>query len=316
MGQNYTETDKYEAARVVLERAVGIRRRLHVAQPSVQQYRFELAVALNQLGIVCQRMGKPAEGVATHEMARSICQKLKDECPECPDYTSELARTLIYLGHVADFDQDYGKTISLAGQAADLLERLVKDQPRVADYQFRLAGTLATLSTAHNNMRQPMQAKKAGARAVVVADTLARAHPDVRDYQTQMALARVNYAVALAQLGDHALAAAEVEAAIAKAGFWLAHYNGACAYCLCSATAGRDAELPLAEREKLAAKYLERAMSLLFEAERNGFFKQAQGISLLQSDHDLDPLRQREDFQVLLRKMEDDAAKTGRAERK
>jgi hypothetical protein len=68
--------------------------------------------------------------------------------------------------------------------------------------------------------------------------------------------------------------------------------------------ADRDTKLPLAERDKLAAKYLDRAMDLLHEAEKQGLFKDAHGVSGLQNDHDLDPLRQREDFKHLLARVQ------------
>jgi serine/threonine-protein kinase len=310
-GRNHYEMDKYQAAKPALERATAIREQLRAANPSERHHRFKLAVALNHLGLLYQRMGKPAEAAATHEKARSLCQQLMDESPKEADYQSELARTLTALGSMADLDQNYARQAPLAGQATDLLERLVKDHPKRADYQSRLAQALTSLSLSHANLRQPEQAKEIAERALAVANNLVGAHPDVPEYLKQLGNARVNYAIALAQLGEHSRAATEVESAVAKAGFLWAPYNGACAYCLCSVAAVRDGNLPNAERDKVAAKYLDRAMSLLHEAEKKGLFKQAQGVSGLQNDHDLDPLRQREDFKKLLARVQEPGGAVG-----
>ncbi|HZU35118.1 MAG TPA: hypothetical protein VFA18_04375, partial [Gemmataceae bacterium] len=252
------------------------------------------------LGNLYQFMGKPALGATTHEKARALCQQLIEDDPKAPDYQSELARTLVYLGYeVTNFRQDFAQGVALARQAAGLLKRLVQDHPRVVDYQLRLAETLASLSMDYSNLRKPEQAKNAAKEAVEVAKQLVRAHPDLPEYQKQLSLISANYALALAQLGDYKHAAVEVESAVAEPVWALVLYNGACAYCYCAAAVKRDAKLDPGARDKLAARYRDRAMSLLGDAEKRGFFKEAASVSGLRQDHDLDPLRQREDFKQL-----------------
>jgi hypothetical protein len=133
-----------------------------------------------------------------------------------------------------------------------------------------------------------------------------------RTHHCLLALVRVNYAAALAELGDHAQGIAEIELAIAKQASGPILYNGACAYCHCSAAVDRDIKLSAAERDKLAAKYLDRAIELLHEAEKKAFFKQAIGVSDLQTDHDLDPLRHREEFKQLLGRVQEVGGEGGR----
>jgi len=213
-------------------------------------------------------------------------------------------------------DGDFVRGVAVKTEAVNLLEGLVKDHPRVAEYQFRLGVALTHLAASYSNLRKPEQAMGPAKRAVDVTDALVHFHPNVPEYQRHLSLVHVNHAACLAQLGEHQRASDEVESAVAKLGSGPAFYDGACVYCLCSTAAGRDMELAPAERAKLAAKYLDRAMALLIDADKDGYFKQAQGISVLQTDHDLDPLRQREDFQKLIRRLESDPTKAGTAERK
>jgi hypothetical protein len=81
-------------------------------------------------------------------------------------------------------------------------------------------------------------------------------------------------------------------------------YNAACVFCWCSAAARRDRELLSSDREQLAGRYLDRAMELLREVKTTGYFKLAHPVHVLKTDKDLDPLRQRDDFQKLLQEVE------------
>jgi tetratricopeptide (TPR) repeat protein len=301
VGRNYEADRQYEAAQQTLERAVAIHERLLRMRADDRECRFRLAVTLNHLGLVYLRgQGRVAEGVAGLERAVAICKQLMVEAPEVPDYPNQLARTLTSLGQEGNLNGDLAKSVVVNAEAVALLEKLVAAHPRVADYQLRLTLALANLAIGQTNLRQPERARGPAARAVAVAEGLVKAHPNVPEYQRELAYARVNYGVALGQLGQHTEAASLVEAAVVTTGLGGALYNGACAYAYCSTTVGRDTKLLAAERDRLAVKYCDRAMELLKEAEKSGIFKSAQAVSAFQTDHDLDPLRQREDFKQLL----------------
>jgi tetratricopeptide (TPR) repeat protein len=70
-------------------------------------------------------------------------------------------------------------------------------------------------------------------------------------------------------------------------------YNAACVFARCAKVAEKDAP-------ELVAVYADRAMALLARARDEAYFAGAEGRKLLTTDHDLDPLRQRQDFQKLL----------------
>ena len=79
-------------------------------------------------------------------------------------------------------------------------------------------------------------------------------------------------------------------------------YNAACGYSLCAGTVaqGKQPEqLPAADRA-LHEKYAARAVVLLREAVQAGY----KNVAHIKRDSDLDPLRQREDFQKLLAELQ------------
>jgi hypothetical protein len=69
-------------------------------------------------------------------------------------------------------------------------------------------------------------------------------------------------------------------------------YDAACIFSLASATVKEDV--------KLQERYAARAMELLRQAVQKGF----QDVAHMKKDTDLDPLREREDFQKLIRELE------------
>jgi tetratricopeptide (TPR) repeat protein len=101
----------------------------------------------------------------------------------------------------------------------------------------------------------------------------------------------------LRRIGQHAEAATAAEdMARGSPDNALALYNAACALSQCKALAMKDSQLPEAKRQALAQTYADRAMHLLRQAVQHGF-KDADHID---NDGDLDPIRNRADFEKLL----------------
>src|SRR5262249_7138240 len=157
---------------------------------------------------------------------------------------------------------------------------------------------LHDLALLHGNLGRPRQRQVVCEKPRSLYDRLFREHPDVLAYRHGLAIIDVQLAGAFAQLGEHARAATTTEEAVALApGEAVALYNGACAYCGCAEAARKDVQLPAAEREALAQRYCERAIALLKAADSEGkFFKTPKQFHLLETDSELDPLRQRDDF--------------------
>ena len=129
------------------------------------------------------------------------------------------------------------------------------------------------------------------------------ATPEIRQAVQMVAM---EAAVALAQSGDHATAAAKAEEILNAQGAG-APSDLAVSAGRVLAQAARAAELdsdldkPTAEQQR--ETYLSRAIDYLREAHRAGFFGEDQAREWLRSDPDLDPLRQHDEFRKLLRQI-------------
>src|SRR5262249_39617871 len=108
---------------------------------------------------------------------------------------------------------------------------------------------------------------------------------------------RWSLADTLLDLGEHA-AAADTAAQLVHAAVDPVHdvYNAACYLARCVPLAERDTQFSETQRKEQAQTYADRAMATLRQAVQNGF----KDVAHMKKDSDLDPLRQRADFQKLL----------------
>ena len=78
----------------------------------------------------------------------------------------------------------------------------------------------------------------------------------------------------------------------------------ACVFSISLEAAKQDETLTAKQRRELADQYAQEAMELLGKAQQRGCFDKAGQIRHLKEDSDLDPIRMREDFQDLVRRLE------------
>jgi serine/threonine-protein kinase len=311
LGANLSETSQFQPALAALERSVMVRERLIMSQPQSLDHKFQQAITLNHLGILLgPGMKRLRESTEAMDKAQTLLEELRRIAPDNPSFQSELARTLFNQCRLADFEGGFGlkdhkarheRAEALLEQSAALSDRLVRDYPRVADYQYRLAATLQNQAVLCNNLHKPREAKAASEKALPYAEGLAKAHPDIAAYRDRLALVRIEFANALAQLGEHRRADAEIRSATAgKALMGLAFYNAAGVYCSCMKTVQADTKLSPGARDKEVAEYRDLAVALLLEAEKTDWANTAQAIELLENDPDMPLLRPHKDFQPLV----------------
>jgi tetratricopeptide (TPR) repeat protein len=311
LGRNNYGTKDWPKARAAYEKALALREQLVRDHPANTNYRFQLAVSLNDMGKLHRLgLGKAAEGEAFYEKALSLCESLDREHPGVGEYQSERARTLHFLGESQDVRGQRERAREVFAKAVPILDQLTHDHPDVAAYQDQLVETLHDLAIQYSNTRQPKQCQPLCERARAVCDRLVRDHPLAPAYQVRLSRVRVLTAMSLAQLGQHARSVAEVEAVIAtNVNDGQTMYNGACAYVLSSQAARTDDKLAPDEREEFVQLYHVRAIELLRTAVGKGLFQIAVARDLLKNDEDLAPLRGREDFKKLLQDVEEQARK-------
>ncbi len=290
--------------RLAYERGVQIRRYLANRMPGQSEQIFRLACDLNWLGRFYHwESGQKAQAESTLMEALGLCEQLVKDHPNQPEYQNELAHALQNLGQIHVPRGEHQVSLNYAQRSLPLLEKLAKDHPSAPEYQTRLVQTLTAIVVAYHNLREPEKGLEVNARASEIAEKLAQTHPDVPYYHGALTQLKVLHGSALSQLGEYASAVKAVEEALEPDGCSEVLYNAACTYCLAAASVKRDLQLESQHRERLFLQYTSRAMELLVQADRIGWFAGGSTVRSLANDHDFDILRDRDDFKELLAKV-------------
>jgi serine/threonine protein kinase/tetratricopeptide (TPR) repeat protein len=301
--------------------------------PAEPQCRQELAGAHNNLSLLLTDLGRGAEAEAACRQALTLIEQLAADFPAVPAYREDLAG---YHDNLGNLLRDLGKRPEAEAayrHALALWEKLAADFPTMPAYRQRLAcdcfgfGVLlysqkrardalewyakaipllqANLGTSAGTAPDRLSLRNAHAnRALALAD-LHRYPEALQDWERAIELDegpdrpafRLQRAVALAHLGDHARASAEADDlthnARTPAGTL---YDAACVYGLSVPAAKDDA--------KQQEQYARKALALLRRAQAAGFFKSAAEVEHLKEDDDLAALRDRADFKQLVRELQ------------
>jgi tetratricopeptide (TPR) repeat protein len=336
LGNLLTSLGKRAEAAAAYRQARALREKLAADFPTVPEHRQELATSHNNLGIVLASLGKRPEAEAVYRQALALREKLTSDYPTVPDYRSDPARShnslgilLASLGKRPEAEAEYRQVLALR-------EKLVADFPTVPEYALDLGGSycnfgllvmgrgeaassLAWFAKAGATLR-PVLAKEprlVTARLflrnmhenrALALDQLGRHVEAVADWEQAIALNdekprdgeyRCGRAASLARAGQLAEATAAVEE-ILKPGNAAngVLYDAACVYALAAAQAAKQARPNTSSLR--AEQYARRAVALLRQAMQTGY----QNVAHMKKDADLDALRDRADFKLLLEQME------------
>jgi tetratricopeptide (TPR) repeat protein len=196
-----------------------------------------------------------------------------------------------YAVHLAGMYCDLGKLIGDRGQLQASLEwygnAIAILEPILAKNR-QLAKARENLGNSYFNRALTLAQLQRYAESLKDWDRAIELHDDPK----RLAILSLR-ALALAHVGDHVQATREAdEVAAAKEASGPVLQDTACAFSVASATVKDD--------DKLKERYATRAMELLQQAIQKGY----QDLAHMKKDTDLDPLRQREDFQKLIRELE------------
>jgi tetratricopeptide (TPR) repeat protein len=177
-------------------------------------------------------------------------------------------------------------------------KQLAEANPNVTDFQSNLSSTYQVIGWALNQTGKPAEALASFEQAITIMQKLADSSPDVMEWQTEMAnnLGFVG--------GMHLKAGrnADAVASLRRAVKLLAQlpslrpaelYNLACGHAMLAGLAGKPGAGVNATEGRAEA---DRAMGWLRKAVAAGYRK----LTILQTDADLESLRVRPDFQLLL----------------
>jgi serine/threonine protein kinase/tetratricopeptide (TPR) repeat protein len=269
--------DRVEAV-AAFQAALAVQEKLVADFPARPAYRQELADSHNALGTEFRDLGKPEEGLTAYRAALTLRQKLAADFPAVPAYQLDLGGCYCNVGHGL---RDLGK-------AEESLDWFAKAIATLAS----LAAKAPKGNTARLYLRNSHWGK---AQSLVALDRHAEA---LADWDKAVALsdAKVPGQLGMGRAMSR-IRAGKVEEALADAGElaklkgWSATslYNLACIYSLASAK----------DRAK-QDEHAQRAVALLRQAVQAGY----KNVPHIKKDPDLDPLRQRPDFQTLLAELD------------
>jgi tetratricopeptide (TPR) repeat protein/tRNA A-37 threonylcarbamoyl transferase component Bud32 len=281
--------------------ALALQQRLTDEHPAIPEYREGLAASHNSLGILLGETGHFREAEAEHRTALALRQRLADDFPAVLNYRQDLANSHNNLGILL---KDTGRSQEAETEyraALDLHRRLAAEHPTLPDYRNALAGALGNLARLLQGRRDFAGARRLLEEALPHHQAALKANPRHPRYRAFFRNDTQALAKTLLSLGDHVAAAA---AADRLAGIAVDPpndlYNAACFLSRCAPLAAKDDKLREAKRKELAKDYADRALATLQQAVVKGFTDAAQ----MKKDADLDPLRQRDDFQKLLAELE------------
>jgi serine/threonine protein kinase/Flp pilus assembly protein TadD len=311
---------------------VTLRQRLADDSPKVLSYRGDLADGYHDLGTALRRLGQYAEAEAAYRQALDLKEKLVAAAGAQPRYRHALASSYVDLGHLLREQKKFAEAETAYRQALAHHTKLADDFSAVPKYRLARAGTqfqlgqlfriqhrlaealpwydqalvllqplhqheptdVATrnlLGRTHLERAQVLDALKRSAESLADWDRAVELAPPADRLPVQLARAR-----AWVRAGKTAEAVADAEALTKDAATPSARCCEAACVCSLASAAAKEAS----QREAYAGQ----ALALFRRAQAAGFFKDRANVERLKRDTDLDPLRQREDFQKFVAELE------------
>jgi tetratricopeptide (TPR) repeat protein len=281
--------------------ALSVQEQLAADFPTRPDFRHELANGHNSRGSLLSDTGRFKEAEEDFDQALSIYKQLAADFPSRPEFRRLLASShfnrgtlLCTIGRVQEAEKDFD-------QALTILKQLAADFPIQPDLRGELAGTYVNLAILHQKQGDWATAKRLlleGRPHHLVALEANPRQPNYRQaYRYHLAALTAAHAGLLEQ--EDAVRTAETCRGLG----WDAPvdaYDAACYLSRCVPVVAKHDKLDAEQRKEAAQFYSDAAMRLIRDAVSKGY----KDVAHLKKDTDLDPLRQREDFQKLIAKLE------------
>jgi serine/threonine-protein kinase len=298
IGNLRRQTRRPTEAEAEFRRALELYAELAADHPAVTDFRSYLAGSHNNLGILLAETGKPTEAEAEFRRALEIQQQLAADHPAVTDFRSRLAGShnnlgslLWQTGQPTEAEAEYRRALEIDQELAD-------DNPKVPDHRDDVASGHTNLSFILRRLGRPAEARDACDRAIAICEALIKEVPKVPMYRSHLAWSLRRRGLARGDLGEFAGAAADARRALA---LWegLPSRTGqewfvtACARAALAGLAGRAGSGVSAAE---AVTEADAAMALLRRAVAMGY----RSTDVYRTEDALDPLRDREDFRLLM----------------
>jgi tetratricopeptide (TPR) repeat protein len=182
LGSLIEETGNRSEAEAEFRAALAIQQRLADAYPAVTLFRDSLAQSRNNFGFFLMRMGRPAQAEAEIRTALAIRQKVADENPtfadgrEGPGYGHlSLGDLLLRAGRMSEAEAEYRTALAIGRALADA-------NPAVHRHRDNLAWRHHVLGDLLMRTGRMSEAEAEYRTALAIGRALADANPDYRSY--------------------------------------------------------------------------------------------------------------------------------------
>jgi serine/threonine protein kinase/predicted RNA polymerase sigma factor len=294
-------TGRLREAEKDYDQALRIYKRLAADFPSRPEFRWALANSHHSRGALLRGTGRPKEAEKDYDQALRIYKQLAADFSSRADFRQDLARShsnrgtlLAATGRLQEAEQDFD-------QALNIQKQLAADFPNQPDLRNELAGTCVNLAVLHQQQGNWAAAKRMlleGRPHHLAALKANPRHPTYRQFYCNHLMVLTKVHAGLLEQED-AVRTAETCRNLG----WNTPadaYNAACLLSLCVPIVAKHDKLDDKQRKEAAQFYGDAAMKLLSEAVSKGY----KDVANMKKDTDLDPLRQREDFQKLIAELE------------
>jgi tetratricopeptide (TPR) repeat protein/tRNA A-37 threonylcarbamoyl transferase component Bud32 len=284
-----------------LDDALGIQKQLTADFPSRPEFRQDLARSHHNRGLLLRATGKLPQAEKDFDQAVSILKQLSAEFPNRPEFRQELANShnsrasLQYIrGRLKEAEKDSNEALSIQRQLSARF-------PNRPDMRNELAISCVNLAILHLRQGNSAAAKRLLLEGRPHHLAVLKANPRDptyrRFYRNHLSVLTEVHAGLLEQ--QDAVRTAETRRDVG----WNAPadaYDAARFLGRCVLIVVKHDKLDDKQRQEAAQFYGDAAMKLLRDAVSKGF----KGVAHMKKNTDLDPLRQREDFQKLVAHLE------------
>jgi tetratricopeptide (TPR) repeat protein len=309
MASDFYDELKPAEALASAEKARAITQKIVDISPAARSFQWSLAGTYGLIGEALAELAKPDEAMASLEKASAIYEKLIEANATEVGAQSGLAR----------IELDIGELLARKGRSGEALQFLEKARTRARkqakahqttfmnDMEVVLASSLERIGLVLAASQKPTESLRACQEALAIREKLTKTQPTHLLMQGLLAESHCVLGRVQRRAGRPAEAAASFRSASAILEHLPTltprdHYNLACCHAQLAAVAANAGSGVMAAEGKSEA---EGAMAALRQAVAAGF----NAVGRLRSDASLDALRSREDFQKLVKELEEKAAK-------
>ena len=158
-------------------RSLAIQQKLADENPTVTDFRRDLANTQDNIGLLLSKIGKPAEALESHRRALAIRQKLVDDNPAVTEFRSHLAHSYNEIGSLLRNAGKIDEALESYREALAILQKLADDNPAVSAFRSSLAYSHELIGVYLREIGKPAEALASFRRSLAIRQRLADENP-------------------------------------------------------------------------------------------------------------------------------------------